>query len=144
MKQELLAITNTPFVQRAQFFYYKTRDGSLIQIDICQEWQSPYMPIAATKLKDIPAGAIPYISAVDLIVFKIHSCGSRAQVTKKRTDATDAENLLQVESAKGPVRLTSAQQAIVEPILVDVVTHGTKPESWWRERLSLPAKTGAR
>ena len=97
------------------------------------------MPAAAVKLRDLPAGAIPWISAIDLIVFKINSCGLRAQAQKKRTDATDAQVLLERLTLNGSLNLAAAQRAIVEPCIQDVVAHGTKSKAWWRQRLGLPA-----
>lgn len=99
------------------------------------------MPAAAAELKDIPENVIPYISPTDLIVIKINSCGLRPQEKKKRTDATDAEALLEREALHSPLSLTSAQQAMVEPCIADVVMHGKHPEQWWRERLGLHAST---
>ena len=97
------------------------------------------MPAAAAKLRDLPAGATPYISAIDLVVFKINSCGLRAQMSKKRTDAADAQALLDRLSGQAPLSLTNAQKAAVEQGINDVVTHGTKTKEWWREKLGLPA-----
>ncbi|KAL9123826.1 MAG: hypothetical protein Q9217_006783 [Psora testacea] len=139
VKQRLLALPNSPFIQQAQFFYHKTPGGSHIQIDITPEWQSPYMPAAAVKLRDLPAGAIPWISETDLVVFKMNSCGLRAQTSKKRTDAADARALLEKLTVHASLNLTSAQRAIVEPCIKDVVAHGTKTKAWWRERLGLSA-----
>ncbi len=39
VKTKLLSLPNSPFVQHAQYFYYKSRDGSYVQIDITPEWQ---------------------------------------------------------------------------------------------------------
>lgn len=97
------------------------------------------MPAAAVKLRDLPAGAIPWISATDLVVFKINSCGLRAQTSKKRTDAADAQALLEKLTVHGSLNLTAAQRAIVELCIQDVVAHGTKSKAWWRQRLGLPA-----
>jgi len=97
------------------------------------------MPAAAVKLRDLPAGAIPWISATDLVVFKMNSCGLRAQPSKRRTDATDAQTLLEKLTVHGPLSLTASQRAIVEPCIKDVVAHGSKTETWWRQRLGLPA-----
>jgi hypothetical protein len=97
------------------------------------------MPAAATKLKDLPAGTVPYISVIDLIVFKISSCGLRAQIDKKRIDALDARSITQKATPSGPLHLTSAQQAIVKPCIADVVAYGDMPEAWWKRRLGLPA-----
>ncbi|KAF2459309.1 hypothetical protein BDY21DRAFT_337915 [Lineolata rhizophorae] len=138
IKQKLLTLPNSPFVQLAQVFFYKIPGGPNVQLDITPEWQSPYMPAAAVKLKDIAANAIPYISPTDLIIFKINSCGLRSQGVKKRTDAVDAETLLARETLHSPLTLTSTQQAIVAPCIVDVVTHGRQSEQWWRQRLGLP------
>ncbi|KAF2230122.1 hypothetical protein EV356DRAFT_580299 [Viridothelium virens] len=140
VKQKLLALPNSFFTQQAEFFLYKSPDGSNIQIDITPEWQSPYMPSAAEKLKDIPDGTVPYISPIDLIIFKINSCGLRAQLTKRVTDASDAETLLEMETSRSPLSLTATQQATVEACIADVVTHGSMTEEWWRERLGLPAR----
>jgi len=99
------------------------------------------MPSDAQRLSQIPAGTVPYISQTDLVVFKINSCGLRAQGSKKRTDAADAVALLQ--NMPSPLRLTAEQQAIVEPSIRDVVTHGTKTEDWWRHCLGLAAQQQA-
>ncbi|KAL9079254.1 MAG: hypothetical protein Q9157_001872 [Trypethelium eluteriae] len=134
VKQKLLALPNSFFTQQAEFFLYKSPDGSNIQIDITPEWQ------ASEKLKDIPDGTVPYISPIDLIIFKINSCGLRAQLTKRVTDASDAETLLEMETSRSPLSLTATQQATVEACIADVVTHGSMTEEWWRERLGLPAR----
>ncbi|PIA89243.1 hypothetical protein CB0940_07065 [Cercospora beticola] len=91
VKQKLLQLHASNFVEHAQYFYYKNASNQHIQIDIVPSWQSLYMPSTTVKLKDLPANTIPYISVSDLIVFKIYSCGMRAQPAKRRTDAADAE-----------------------------------------------------
>lgn len=106
---------------------------------MAHSFQSPYLPGAAKKLKSISSGTVPYISPTDLIVFKICLCGLRAEPIKRRTDARDAEALLDKETYHGPLHLSSTQRAIVEPCLADVVLYGTKTEQWWRERLGLAA-----
>jgi hypothetical protein len=95
------------------------------------------MPDAAQMLRHIPPDTIPYISAVDLIIFKINSCGLRAQIAKRQIDALDAEALLEQETALSPLSLSTGQREIVEPCIADVVTNGTKHETWWRQRLGL-------
>lgn len=39
VKQKLLALPNSPFLEQAQFFFYRAKDGSYVQIDITAEWQ---------------------------------------------------------------------------------------------------------
>lgn len=96
------------------------------------------MPAAAMTIKDTPANFIPYMSSTDLIIFKINCCGLRATVTKKRSDAGDAEAMLENETHDSPLSLTDDQQAILEPCIADVVAHGTRSEQWWRQRLDMP------
>ncbi|XMA13751.1 hypothetical protein WAI453_006542 [Rhynchosporium graminicola] len=138
VKQRLLSLPNTRFVTQAQYFYYQNPFGKHIQIDITPGWQSPYIPSEAQALSQIPAGHVPFISQIDLLIFKMNSCGLRAQIAKKRIDARDAQNLLQ--NMTTPLRLTAAQLAIVELCLSDVVSQGTKTQEWWKQRLGLVAQ----
>ncbi|KAG7285771.1 hypothetical protein NEMBOFW57_008065 [Staphylotrichum longicolle] len=55
VKNKLLTLPNSPFIQQAQYFLYRDMDGNYIQIDITPAWQSPYLPAAAKKLKSVPA-----------------------------------------------------------------------------------------
>jgi hypothetical protein len=93
------------------------------------------MPSAAQRLSQIPTGSVPFISQIDLLIFKMNSCGLRAQAAKKRVDALDAVSLLR--DLPSPLRLTAEQLAIIEPCIKDVVAHGTKTEDWWKQRLGL-------
>ncbi|KAF2743418.1 hypothetical protein M011DRAFT_480770 [Sporormia fimetaria CBS 119925] len=134
VKKQLLALPNSPFSQDAQKFNYNKR-GAKVQIDITPVWQSPYMPSTALAIKDVPKGFIPYISSTDLIVFKIYSCGLRAEIAKRHQGAMDAQDMLHKEANGKPLRLASAQKSIVEQGLPDVLTFAEEPESWWRQRL---------
>lgn len=96
------------------------------------------MPSTAQVLSQIPTGHVPYISKIDLLVFKINSCGLRAQIAKKRIDARDATALLSEMTT--PIRLTAQQVAIVEPCIRDVVAYGTKSEDWWKQCLGLSSR----
>lgn len=96
------------------------------------------MPESAKKLRDIEPGFVPYISTTDLVVFKIHSCGLRAVVAKRRVDARDARDILKVATRAGALGLSDAQQAAVESCIQDVVHHGDMTVEWWKQRLGLP------
>ncbi|KAG9231711.1 hypothetical protein BJ875DRAFT_506491 [Amylocarpus encephaloides] len=98
VKSGLLALPNSRFIERAQFFYYIAQSGN-IQIDMTPQGQSPYFPAAARALNTIASGTIPYISATDLI---------------KRLDVSDAEELLMQEIASGSLRLTPQQIVFVK------------------------------
>jgi hypothetical protein len=39
VKQKLLGLPNSPFVQLAQMFFYTMSNGTRVQIDITPEWQ---------------------------------------------------------------------------------------------------------
>ncbi|KAG6032240.1 hypothetical protein E4U41_007280 [Claviceps citrina] len=139
VKGKLLALENSPFIQRAQKFLYRSPDGDDIQIDITHQDSSPYFPEAAIKLKDVAKGEVPYISPIDLIVFKIFSCGMRAQIPKRNLDATDALNLVIHEAQRSKIRLSLEQRKLIEPYIMDVVEYGGMPEDWWRTQLGLEA-----
>lgn len=98
------------------------------------------MPAGAVKLIDLPDNTIPYISSTDLIVFKIHSCGLRAQREKRRVDAKDAEALLSQLAVRSPLALTDRQKLEIEPCIADVVEYGSYSEAWWRQRLGMPVQ----
>lgn len=84
-------------------------------------------------------GEVPYISVLDLIIFKIFSCGMRAQAKKRLLDATDAESLVlyQIKNEGSGIKLNAKQKEMVEPYIMDVVENGEKTEKWWRENLGL-------
>ncbi|KAI1332867.1 hypothetical protein F5Y16DRAFT_418805 [Xylariaceae sp. FL0255] len=124
VKPKLLAMKNSRFVERAQYFYYK----------------AAYFPPTAVAIKSIEPGTVPYISVDDLIVFKIFSCGLRSEVTKSKRDALDAYRLLDQRTAtEGPMHLAKHQVDVVLPGLADVVKHTTQDDKWWKMRLGLGA-----
>lgn len=154
VKAKLLALPNTPFEQRAQIFLYKAPSGKAIQIDMTPDWQvsvqkapiivcevtdvfkSPYVPDAARPVNSI-SGALPYISPVDLLVFKINSCGLRPTGSKKTRDAADAVVLLTRLSHNGPLTLTTNQKNATTQGLKDVVQWSGRDEGWWKSKLGL-------
>ncbi|KAI1647086.1 uncharacterized protein F4817DRAFT_115910 [Daldinia loculata] len=138
IKPRLLALNNSPFVEYAQWFYYKTPNDRLIQIDFVGHFQAAYFPPTAQRVKDIPEGTIPYITPSDLIVSKIFSCGLRGDPTKSRRDAADAENLLnEVTKSHGPLILAPHQLNPVQGGLPDVIRQTDKNRDWWMTRLGL-------
>ena len=100
-------------------------------------FKSPYVPDAAKPVSSIQAGALPYISSVDLLVFKINSCGLRPTGAKKTRDAADALVLLTRLSQNGPLTLTTNQKNVATQGLKDVVQWGGKDENWWKGNLGL-------
>ncbi|PLN82443.1 hypothetical protein BDW42DRAFT_193060 [Aspergillus taichungensis] len=137
VKDKLLAIPSSPFQQQAQLFLYKTPGGKNIQIDITPDWQSPYLPSAAVPISTVRSASLPYISEIDLLVFKINSCGLRPTLAKKLRDATDARFLADHLTSSGPLVLSATQKNAVLQGLGDVVQLSEKDESWWKSKLIL-------
>ncbi|BDD57881.1 hypothetical protein MAP00_003206 [Monascus purpureus] len=138
VKDKLLAMPSSPFQQQAQIFLYKDPNGKLIQIDyVTPDWQSPYLPSAAVAISSVHAGSLPYISEVDLLVFKINSCGLRPTPAKKIRDARDALSLLDDLRSKGPLILSPLQKAAVLQGLDDVAQLSGKDKDWWQSALAL-------
>ncbi|CEL01170.1 hypothetical protein ASPCAL00759 [Aspergillus calidoustus] len=137
VKDKLLAMPSGPFHQQAQLFFYKSPNGKHIQIDITPDWQSPYLPSAAVSISTVRPGSLPYISEIDLLVFKINSCGLRPTPAKKLRDATDARSLADDLSSRGPIVLSSTQKRAVLQGLDDVVRLSGKDLTWWKTKLAL-------
>ncbi|CRG92854.1 hypothetical protein PISL3812_09925 [Talaromyces islandicus] len=137
VKDKLLAMPSSPFLQQAQIFFYKAPNGKHIQIDITPDWQSPYLPSAATSISIVRPEALPYISEVDLLVFKINCCGLRPTPAKKIRDANDARSLAEDLSSKGPIVLSSTQRNAVLQGLDDVAQHSGRDKNWWTDKLRL-------
>ncbi|KAI0143993.1 hypothetical protein F4776DRAFT_450159 [Hypoxylon sp. NC0597] len=137
LKKRLLERPGSPFFQRSQALYYKGQNGQEIRVDISPEWLSPYLPESAVKVQDIPQNEIPYISLIDLIVFKLDSSGLRSNPAKKERDAKDAAALVDLATSKAPIRLSAKQEQVVEEALCDVATCGTKEKGWWEKHMGL-------
>ncbi|KAA8641639.1 hypothetical protein EYZ11_006829 [Aspergillus tanneri] len=137
VKDKLLAMSSSPFQQQAQLFFYKGPNGKLIQIDITPDWQSPYLPSAATSVLAIQPGSLPYISEIDLLVFKINCCGLRPTPAKKVRDAADAASLADDLSSKGSIVLSPTQKAAVLQGLDDVAQFSGREKTWWKTKLAL-------
>ncbi|KAL2867592.1 uncharacterized protein BJX67DRAFT_387830 [Aspergillus lucknowensis] len=137
VKDKLLAIPSFPFQQRAQLFVYKASNGKLTQIDITPDWQSPYVPSAALPVSAVRPNALPYISELDLLVFKINSCGLRPTAGKKIRDANDVMELTEHLSSQGPIMLSSLQKDVVRQGLNDVVQLSARDRAWWMAKLAL-------
>lgn len=145
---------SSQFQQQAQLFFYKGVGGKSIQIDITPDWQvssvtafhcktytyglqSPYVPSAAVPISAARSNALPYISEIDLLVFKINCCGLRPTPAKKLRDATDARTLAEDLCSRGSINLTSAQKIAVLQGLDDVAQLSRRDKSWWVAKLAL-------
>lgn len=91
------------------------------------------MRIAETK----QTSDLPYISALDLLVYKIHSCGMRLGKKKRFCDAKDAEALVSYLQSKGPIQLSSQQKDAIASGLDTLVEHSRHDQKWWKLNLGL-------
>ncbi|KAL8923936.1 MAG: hypothetical protein Q9208_004373 [Pyrenodesmia sp. 3 TL-2023] len=161
VEQKLLALANSPIFNRYKSSFTTSPEDLVFKlispqgdrfVDISKHtrygnktfiltWATlgPYLPAAARTIKDTPANFIPYISPIDLVVFKMHCCRLRAKAAKRRTDAGDAEAVLESETRDSALDLTSAQKAIVKPCIADMIKYGTRSVEWWKQRLGMPA-----
>ncbi|KAI2625865.1 hypothetical protein GGR54DRAFT_637639 [Hypoxylon sp. NC1633] len=140
LKKRLLERPGSPFFQRSQALFYKGPRGREIRVDISPEWLSPYLPKNAMRVQEISQDQIPYVSLIDLIVFKLDSSGLRSNPIKKERDARDAAALVEFASRKGSIELSEKQEQVVEEALCDVAKCGTKEKGWWESRMGLDKK----
>lgn len=80
---------------------------------------------------------LPYISAVDLLCFKINCCGLRPTQVKKQRDAGDALLLITSLAQSNPLSLNAARRKAALDGLEDVVDMSGKSLAWWKQRLGL-------
>ncbi|PVH75141.1 hypothetical protein DL98DRAFT_551790 [Cadophora sp. DSE1049] len=137
VKDTLLRLHGASFVQRADTFYYIVPNGPLMQVDICPGRMVPFIPASSMVISTIPIGVVPYLSATDLLAFKINSCGLRADIQKRRLDAQDAVALLAHVAQSGPLTWTPGQRLAIEKGLGDVVSNSVSNETWWRGHLGI-------
>ncbi|EZF10801.1 hypothetical protein H112_08004 [Trichophyton rubrum D6] len=137
VKAELLRMLNSCFAEYAQLFVYKHLSGKSIQIDYTPEWQSAYVPEAARPISTINSADLPYISAVDLLAFKINTCGMRPTVSKKTQDALNAMAIAENILAQGPIVLTNVQKEAARAGIEDVATWSKRHSTWWNQNLQL-------
>lgn len=104
---------------------------------MCFNGQSPYVPLAALPVSAVRPNALPYISELDPLVFKINSCGLRPSAGKKIREANDAPELTEHLSSKGPIILPSFQKDAVLQRLNDVVQVSAQDKAWWMAKLAL-------
>ncbi|KAH6626670.1 hypothetical protein B0J18DRAFT_146613 [Chaetomium sp. MPI-SDFR-AT-0129] len=126
-------------LDRRLVYNYKLPGGKLeaLFVDfIVKGDQCPYFPTAARRVKDIPAGVIPYISLEDLMGFKLWSSHHQETKSESKKDVEGVLHLL--DTVAQPLALTQGQRAIV----ADEISHAMKfvPDDrrdWFREQLGL-------
>lgn len=140
----------SPLVELNQLLYYqpstakttaKTAPASPrtpgTEVRITPEMLVPYLPGAAKLVHEItPSPAdLPYVSLVDLIVFKMDSCGLRDSTPGKQQEARDAAALLATATEHCALELNDDQIRVVEECLPDILRHSASDKGWWQARL---------
>ncbi len=116
-----------------QFSAFSTRAASSLLIS---STQCPCFPSAAQRVKDIPAGAIPYLSLEDIIVFKVWLCHHLGTESEAR-DAADAAFKM-LGTVPQPLALTQEQQDVVAGGISRAINFAPRHRrDWFRKRLGL-------
>ncbi|KAJ5981136.1 hypothetical protein N7481_008434 [Penicillium waksmanii] len=89
------------------------------------------------SISTVRPNALPYISELDLLVFKINSCGLRPTQGKKLRYVTDALELTEDLSSKGTIVLSAVQKNAVLQCLDDMAQMTGKDKTWWIAKLAL-------
>ncbi|EEQ31512.1 hypothetical protein McanMca71_006180 [Microsporum canis] len=137
VKSKLLQLPNSPFAEFAQLFVYNHPGGKKIQVDFTPDWQSAFVPAAATPISMVNPDALPYISPQDLLALKINTCGMRPTPVKRAQVASDAKAIADFILKQGPIILTAAQKAAVQGGLEDVIKFSSWGADWWENALQL-------
>lgn len=131
----------SPMIESNQQLYYQTSSSTGIEVRITPEMLCPFLPGAARLVHDItPASPadLPYVSLVDLIVFKMDACGLRDSPQSKQQEVRDAAALLELATEHSALDLGPDQARVVEESLADVLRHSSAPDrqkAWWQTRL---------
>lgn len=129
----------SPLVESNQQLYYQTSSAAGIEVRLTPEMLCPFLPGAAKLVHELnPSPAtLPYISLVDLIVFKMDACGLRDSVQSRQQEARDAAALLGLAAEHSALDLNADQARVVEECLADVLRHSApdKQKAWWQTRL---------
>lgn len=149
----------SPFSESSHILYYQTSPPSsprsssssrtattssnrvqAIEVRITPEMLCPFLPSAAKPAHEIQASPdrLPYISLVDLIVFKMDACGLRDSPHSKQQEVRDAAALLELATEHSALTLNDDQTRVVEENLAEVLRHAgpdKQAKAWWQARL---------
>ncbi|KAI9934555.1 hypothetical protein ASPWEDRAFT_745431 [Aspergillus wentii DTO 134E9] len=97
------------FFQPAEDFKFRWAED--ISVDFIPCDVAPYVPQSAMTIAETrETGELPFISALDLAIFKIHSYGLRWIPKNRESDAIDAAALVQYVSRGQVIRLSAEQR----------------------------------
>ncbi|KAF4216917.1 hypothetical protein CNMCM6805_000499 [Aspergillus fumigatiaffinis] len=109
IRAELLSLIRRNFEERSQPMYFTGNPDNLIQVDIIPPDLPPYLPADAATLGEVDPNHLPFLSLLDLLVYKIHCCSMRPSRRRRRHDAEDARKLVNILSRQGTIALDDSQ-----------------------------------
>ncbi|GIK00924.1 hypothetical protein Aspvir_004954 [Aspergillus viridinutans] len=83
------------------------------KVDFIPQELPPYLPVDALTLEEVDPNHLPFLSLPHLLVYKINSCGMRPTSDKKKQDAEDARELVDILSRQGAITLDDSQKQAV-------------------------------
>lgn len=140
IRKKLLQHPMSPLVEHNQQLFYQTSSSAArIEVRLTPEMLCPFLPGAARPVHElVPSPAtLPYVSLVDLVVFKMDACGLRDSAPGRQREARDAAALLGLAAEHRALDLNPDQARVVEECLADVLRHSDpdKQKAWWQTRL---------
>ncbi|KAI3393561.1 hypothetical protein diail_4152 [Diaporthe ilicicola] len=153
LRKKLLQHPMSPVIESSQLLYYQTSPpaassksrpaspASGFEVRITPEMLCPFLPSAAKPANEIRPSPeqLPYISLVDLIVFKMDACGLRDSAQSKQIEVRHAAALLELATEHSALTLNDDQARMVEESLADVLRHAApdkQSKAWWQSRLN--------
>ncbi|GFF26107.1 hypothetical protein IFM58399_01294 [Aspergillus lentulus] len=108
-----------------------------IKVDFVPQELPPYLPAQAATLEEVDPNHLPFLPLVDLLVYKINSCGMRPTPEKQKQDAEDAQELVNILSSPGTITLDDSQKQAVVSGLDEMLEYSEEDRDWWESALGL-------
>ncbi|KAF7137074.1 hypothetical protein CNMCM5793_006962 [Aspergillus hiratsukae] len=138
IRAELLSSIPRQFEERAQPIYFTGNPDREVQVDIIPPDLPPYLPADAATLGDVDPNHLPFLSLLDLLVYKIHCCSMRPSSDKRKQDAEDAHVLVNILSQQGAIAPNDSQeQAVLSGLDGMLECYGERTRQWWESALGL-------
>ncbi|KAM5446515.1 hypothetical protein McanMca71_007881 [Microsporum canis] len=145
VNRRLLQTYESLFSENEKGMYYSHPGGKSIKVDFSTNCRLPYIPAAATIIREVDIDCLPYIGPTDLLVLAIRLCGQRNEgYSNIDRDSADAVALAETVIKQGPIVLSPIQRQVVREELAEVVHWGPKDEEWWRDVLADALSSGGK
>ncbi|KAF7164867.1 hypothetical protein CNMCM5623_009294 [Aspergillus felis] len=108
-----------------------------VKVDFIPQELLPYLPADAATLEEVDPNQLPFLPLLDLLVYKINSCGMRPTADKRKQDAEDAQELVNILSWQGTITLDDSQKQAVLSGLDEMLEYSRESRQWWESALGL-------